>query len=320
MTRYLSQRFAALFAILVLISVGCFYLVHLLPGNPAASILGVTATPQTIAALDRQLGLDKPIYEQYFIWLGHILHGNLGIATPSRVPVTTIIGQSYKLDVELIVISQFIAFLIAIPLSVYAARRPGGFLDQATTSTSFALFCLPSFIIVLWVVNLFTIHWHTFPGPGTNPFPTGGSWLSNIGTNLYVMILPSLVLAIGSIAIYFRLLRSEMVFTLQEEFITVARSKGLTTNRILWRHAVRPSSITMLTSAGNNIALLITGLFIVEVKFALPGLGSELIGAIYANDYLTIQGIALVAAITVVVVNFAIDMILPLVDPRIARA
>jgi peptide/nickel transport system permease protein len=128
------------------------------------------------------------------------------------------------------------------------------------------------------------------------------------------------VLALGSIAIYFRLLRSEMVFTLQEEFITAARSKGLSTNRILWRHALRPSSITTLTASGNNIALLITGLFIVEVKFNLPGLGLDLINAIYQNDYLTIQGIALVAAVAVVVANFAIDIIIPFIDPRIARA
>ena len=125
---------------------------------------------------------------------------------------------------------------------MYAARRPNGVLDQVATSTSFALFCLPAFIIVVWFVNLFTIHWHTFPGPGTNPFPIGGSWIANLGTNLHVLLLPSIVLALGSIAIYFRLLRSEMVFTLQEEFITVARSKGLSTNRILWRHAVRPAS------------------------------------------------------------------------------
>jgi len=318
-TRYLLQRVAALIGILVLVSIGCFYLVHLLPGNPAASICP-QCYPAQILALDKQLGLDKPVYEQYFIWIGNVFHGNLGIGTKSGVPVSTLIGSSYKLDIELIVLSQLMAFLIAIPLSVYSARRPGGVLDQTSTSTSFALFCLPSFIVVVWAVNLLTIHWSFFKGPGTNPYPTGGSWLSNIGTNLWVLTLPAIVLALGSIAIYFRLLRSEMVFTLQEEYITAARSKGLTTNRILWRHALRPSSITMLTSAGNNIAFLITGLFIVEVKFALPGLGYDLIQAIAAPDYVTIQGIALVAAVTVVVANFAIDLITPFIDPRIARA
>jgi len=319
-TRYLLQRVAALIGIVFIISVGCFYLIHFLPGDPAALILGPTASPDQVHALHKAMGLDKPIWTQYGIWLGHALHGNLGLGEPSGVAVSTLIGGAYKLDIELIVISQLLAFLIAIPLSVYSARRPRGVLDQASTSVSFGLFCLPGFIIVLWAVNFLTIRWPIFPGPDTNPYPTGGSWISNIGNNLYVLLLPSIVLALGSIAIYFRLLRNEMVFTLQEEFITAARSKGLTTNRVLWRHAVRPSSITMLTSAGNNIALLITGLFIVEVKFALPGLGYDLLRAIYSNDYLTIQGIALFSAVTVVVVNFVIDLVTPLIDPRIARA
>jgi peptide/nickel transport system permease protein len=316
----LIQRIAALVGIVFIISVGCFYLIHLLPGNPAFNILGPTASPGQIAALDKAMGLDQPIWNQYAIWAGQALHGNLGLGEPSGEPVSTLIGGAYKLDIELIVISQILAFLIAIPLSVYSARRPRGVLDQTSTSVSFGLFCLPAFIVVLWAVNFLTIRWSIFPGPDTNPYPTGGSWISNIGNNLYVLLLPSIVLALGSIAIYFRLLRNEMVFTLQEEFITAARSKGLTTNRILWRHALRPSSITMLTSAGNNIALLITGLFIVEVKFALPGLGYDLLHAIYSNDYLTIQGIALFSAVTVVVVNFVIDLLTPLIDPRIARA
>jgi peptide/nickel transport system permease protein len=321
----LIQRVAALIGILVVISVGCFYLVHLLPGNPAVSICLPGCTPATIAQIDHQLGLDKPIYEQYFVWLGHVLHGNLGVGSASREPVSTLIGRSFKLDLELIIISQAMAFLVAVPLSVYSARRAGGKLDQASTATTFALFCLPSFVIVIWVVKYLTVDWHLFPGVGSDPFSGGGSflgstWLGGVQHNIDVLLLPSIVLALGSIAIYFRLLRSEMVFTLQEEYITAARSKGLTTNRILWRHAVRPSSITTLTSAGNNIALLITGLFIVELKFGLPGLGSELIYAVYSSDYLTIQGIALVAAVAVVIANFAIDLITPFVDPRIARA
>lgn len=326
MARYLAKRVAALIGILAVISVGCFFLVHLIPGNPAYAIAGPSATPHDITVIDNELGLNSPIYEQYFIWLGHVLHGNLGSGSVSREPVTTLIARSFKLDIELILISQIMAFLIAIPLSVYAARRSGGLLDQVSTSSTFALFCLPSFILVIWAVRFLTIEWHLFPGPDSMPFLNpgwnflGNNFLGGIEHNIYVLFLPSVVLALGSIAIYFRLLRSEMVFTLQEEFITAARSKGLSTNRILWRHALRPSSITTLTASGNNIALLITGLFIVEVKFNLPGLGLDLINAIYQNDYLTIQGIALVAAVAVVVANFAIDIIIPFIDPRIARA
>jgi len=322
----LIQRVAALIGILFVISVGCFYLVHLIPGNPAITILGpAAANPSSIAKIDAELGLNKPIYAQYFVWLGHVFQGNMGKGSVSREPVTSLIARSFKLDIELILLSQIMAFLIAIPLAVYSARRSGGLLDQVSTSSTFALFCLPGFIIVVWAVKYLTVDWHVFPGVDSDPFSGGGAflgsaWLGGVWHNIDVLLLPSMVLALGSIAIYFRLLRSEMVFTLQEEFITAARSKGLTTNRILWRHAVRPSSITTLTSAGNNIALLITGLFIVEIKFQLPGLGYDLINAIYQNDYLTIQGIALVAAVTVVIANFAIDLVTPLIDPRIARA
>jgi peptide/nickel transport system permease protein len=320
MARYVLQRLASLLFIVFAITVFCFLLVHLLPGDPTALILGTSDNAHNRAILDAQLGLNKPILEQYFIWLGNVLHGNLGISQTSGASVNSIIRQSLKIDVELIIYSQLIAFAVAIPLAVYAARRSGGVLDQSSTSVTFAFYCLPSFVLILWLVQLLCFHWPHLPGPGSDPFQTGSSWFAEIGNNLKVMLLPSVVLAIGSIALYYRLLRSEMVFTLQEEFITVARSKGLTTNKILWRHALRPSSITLLTSTGNSIALLVTGLFIVEDKMDLHGIGYQLNTAIGSLDYLTVQGIALVTAVIVVVVNFIIDIITTFLDPRIARA
>ena len=204
-----------------------------------------------------------------------MLHGNLGQSV-SAGSVRTYVFGAFKVDVGLIVISQAIAFLIAIPLAIYAARRPGRLLDQTASTGTFALL-LPA------VLRRRDLGWsRASPSrttcsqrSSTSPFTTG-SFLTQVDQYLYALILPSLVLALGSIALYYRLLRSEMALTLQEDFITVARSKGLSDRRILWRHALRPSSVTMLTSSGNNIALLITGLFIVEVKFALPGVGFEL--------------------------------------------
>jgi len=312
------QRIAALVGIVFAISFLCFSLVHILPGNPVNILAGPGATPQAIAILDHQFGFDRPFFEQYFIWLNNVLHGNLGQSVTAGSVRTYIFG-AFKVDVGLIVISQAIAFLVAVPLAIYSARRPGRLLDQVASTGTFALFCLPSFVVVIWAVQGLTVANHVFPAVDTSPFTTG-SFLTQVDQYLYALILPSLVLALGSIALYYRLLRSEMALTLQEDFITVARSKGLSDRRILWRHALRPSSVTMLTSSGNNIALLITGLFIVEVKFALPGIGYELISAINVSDYLTIQGIALITSITVVVVNFGIDLLLTFVDPRIARA
>jgi peptide/nickel transport system permease protein len=318
--RYLLQRLLALLFVVFVITVICFFIVHLLPGDPAAIICGTSYGPRCKAFMDHQLGLDKPIIVQYFIWLGNVLHGNLGISQTSGQGVNQLISQHLKIDLELILLSQLIAYVVAVPLSVYAARKTGGAMDQSATTVTFAFYCLPSFIIIVWLVQLLVLQWHVLPGPAADPFSAESSFWADLGNNLRTMILPATVLAIGSIALYYRLLRNEMAFTLQEEFITVARSKGLTKNRILWRHALRPSSITMLTSTGNNIALLITGLFIVEYKMQMPGIGYQLVAAIQANDYLTIQGIALVAAIIVVVVNFVIDIITGFVDPRIVRA
>jgi peptide/nickel transport system permease protein len=317
--RYLLSRLAALLGIVFVITIACFLLIHLLPGDPSQSILGFSWTPQAGRAYDRAHGFTGPLAWQYWYWMKHVLVGNLGTSVSGQ-SVTTVIGSSYKVDLELVLYSQVLAFLFSIPLSVYAARRPGGKMDQSATQVTFAFYCLPAFILVVWFAQFFTVSNHIFPGPGTPAFPSGVGFFEELWQNLQVMFLPSLILAIGTTAVYYRLLRGEMAQTLQEEFITVARSKGLSNNRILWRHALRPSSIPLLTSTGNNVALLITGLFIVELKFDLPGVGWDLVEGIPQKDYLLVQGIALVTAITVVIVNFAIDIITTFVDPRIARA
>jgi peptide/nickel transport system permease protein len=317
--RYISQRFASLIIVVFAITVFCFLLVHLLPGNPAQTILGLSYTPHNRAILDRQLGLDQGFFQQYWTWLDNVLHGNLGTSQVSGQSIGQILSQHFPVDLELVALSQLIALAVSVPLSVYAAKRPLGKLDKIATSGSFFLYCLPAFILVVWGINLLTVQTHVFPTPGSNPFPTGLPRWDEIGQNLYVMLLPSLILAGGLIAVYYRLLRNEMVSTLQEEFIVVARSKGLVDRRILWRHALRPSLTTMLAATGNNVALLLTGLFIVEDKFTLHGVGFDLVTGIPQTDYLLIQGIALVAGVTVVTVNFIIDLILPLLDPRIAR-
>lgn len=318
MLRYLTFRFTGLVGVVFAITVFCFLLVHLLPGDPTAAILGFANNPHNRAVLDRQLGLDKPLLTQYWVWLDNVLHGNLG--TSESGSTLAVIKSSFRYDIELVIYSQVLAYLISIPMSVFAAHRPRGWFDQVATLGSFLLYCLPAFILVIWLIDALTLHLHWFPGPGFNPFPTGLPFWSRIGRNLYGFLLPSIIIALGTVALFFRLLRTEMEFTLQEEFITVARSKGLTDRRILWRHALRPSMSTLLASTGNNIALLVTGLFIVEVKFALPGIGVALQGAIQEDNYVLVQGIALVTAVFVVVLNFLLDIATVVIDPRIARA
>jgi peptide/nickel transport system permease protein len=305
--------------IVFVISIFCFLLVHMLPGDPSVSFLGYGWTKKAGRAFDQRNGLTGPLVHQYWFWLQRVLHGNLGQSLNGE-PVSTIIGSALKVDAAIIVYSQVLAFLVAIPLAVHASKKPGGMLDTSSSTVTFAFYCLPGFILITWFLQMLTVNYHIFPPAASEPFPPGAGFFSTIWAILTVLFLPSLIVAIGTVAIYFRLLRSELGNTLQEEFITVARSKGLSTNRVLWRHALRPSTVPVLATTGNNVALLITGLFIVEVKFNLNGVGSDLIGAVQGKDFRVVQGIALVTAIIIVIVNFAIDIITTFVDPRIARA
>ncbi len=318
MLRFVLLRVAGLIGIVFVVSVCCFLLTHLLGGDEAKAILGTGWSPQNEKILNAQLGLNKPLIEQYLIWIGRVFHGNLG--TSQAGPTVSVLKASYRVDLELVVYSQVLAYIAAVPMSVYAAKRPRGIFDQTATVVSFVLYCVPAFILALLALDLFTIKWHIFPGAASNPFLTGVPWWAFVRHNLAVFFLPSMVLAVGSVGLYYRLLRGELGQTLQEEFITVARSKGLSDHRILWRHALRPSFVTLLASTGTNIALLITGLFLVENIFSLPGVGEFLVGAILSSNYTLVQGIALVSALTVVVVNFAVDIVISAVDPRIARA
>jgi peptide/nickel transport system permease protein len=262
----------------------------------------------------QQLGLDKSIFQQYGIWIGNVLQGNLGQSFVTHQTVMSTLRHSVPIDLELVVISQVLALGAAIPLAIASAKRPNGLLDRITTTSSFAMLALPPFIIIVVMVLLFAIDIHVFPGPGSYVPLT-----EDPVSNLHTMILPSLVLAAGSLVVYFRLLRGDLISTLQEEFIVMARSKGLSDRYIMWRHALRPSSLSLLAAAGLNIGGLVAGAFVVEYLLQLPGLGYALVNSIQQVDYLSVQGITLFVAVVVVLLNFVIDFLFTIVDPRIAR-
>jgi peptide/nickel transport system permease protein len=312
--RYVAKRLVLLLIIILFVSVVSFFLVHLLPGNPTDTILGPNATAHNVKVLDHQLGLDKPLWQQYFIWIGHVFQGNLGQSFTTHQTTWSIIQESFPIDLELIIFSQIIAFACAFPMAMHAARRPNKLFDQASNSTTFAMLALPPFVIAPVLVLLFAVHWHIFPGPASYVPITQDFW-----TNIHAMLLPSLVLALGSIVVYFRLLRNDLISTLQEDFITMARSKGLSDRRIMWRHALRPSSISLLASAGVTIGSLIAGTFVVELLLQMPGLGYQLISSVNQDDYTVVQGITLFVAVAIVIINFIFDFLFTIVDPRIAR-
>jgi len=311
---YIAKRLVLLLIIIFFVSVAAFFLIHLLPGNPGAAILGPNDTPQNQALLNNQLGLDRSLWVQYFIWIGHVFEGNLGQSFTTHQTTTSILAEAFPIDIELIVISQLMALVVAVPMAMAASRRPNRLFDQVSNGVAFGMLALPSFVIGPLLVLLFAVHWHIFPGPASYVPLT-----QNFGANIHSMLLPSIVLALGSIVIYFRLLRNDLITTLQEDFITMARSKGLSDRRIMWHHALRPSSVSLLASAGVTISGLIAGTFVVELLLQLPGLGFQIISAINQDDYTVVQGITLVVAVAVVLVNFIFDFIFTIVDPRIAR-
>jgi peptide/nickel transport system permease protein len=313
MIKYFIRRLLQLVVVAFIISVLVFLLVHLLPGDPSVIILGPNDTPHNRAVLFQQLGLNKPLIQQYFTWLGAVFHGNLGQSYLNHESVRHLISTGWPIDLELIIISQVIAFGVAIPLALVTARRPNQPFDNVATTSTFGMLALPPFVIAPIMVAVFAVGLHWFPATGYVPFT------QNPATNLHDMILPSLAITAGSVAVYYRLFRSDLISTLQEDFITMARSKGMSSQRIMWRHAFRPSSFSLLAAAGVNIGALIAGTFIVEYLFALNGLGYSLVVAVNQRDYLVVQSITLVVAIVYVVLQFIIDFVFTLVDPRVAR-
>lgn len=313
MSKYLTRRVLQLIVVSFVISVLAFLLVHLLPGDPSTIILGPNNTAANRATLLEQLGLNDPLWQQYLTWLGAVFHGNLGTSYLNHESVTHILATGAPVDLELIIISQTIAFSVAVPLALLVSRRPNRPLDNVATTSTFGMLALPPFVVAPILVAIFAVGLGWFPATGYVPFT------QNPATNIHDMILPSVAITAGSIAVYFRLLRSDLISTLQQDFITMARSKGLSGRRIMWRHAFRPSSFSLLAAAGINIGALIAGTFVVELLFAIPGIGYSLVLAVNQRDYLVVQGIALVVAIAYVTIQFIIDFIFTIVDPRVVR-
>ncbi len=315
MIKYVARRVALLIGISFVISIGSFYLIHLLPGDPAVFILGTNDSPANRAILFKQLGLDRSIVTQYLIWIGHVLHGNLGISFISHNSVVSTIKAALPIDLEMIFLSQIVAFASAVPLAMRSARKPDGWLDRVLGAGSFTLLSVPPFIIIVLLVLFVSIKLGV-----ANTGPASFVPLSqNFLVNLESLVLPSFTLSVGSFVVYYRVLRSDLIATLQEEFITMARSKGISARRIMWRHAFRPSSVALLGTAGVNIGGLLASGFVVQYLLAIPGLGYTLISAIDTSDYLLVQGIVLVVSVGVVFINFVFDFIINIVDPRISR-
>lgn len=313
--RAVLQRVAKLTVVVLIISFMTFSLTSLLPGDPVNTILGPQASnPVAREAVRNDLGLDKPFFEQYTSWLsGVVTEFDFGRAYSSGFEVKELIGQRLPVTIELMLLAQFFSLLISVPLAVWSAYRANRMSDKVITSTSFGLISFPNYALAVFLVYFFAVQWQFFPAVGYTRLT------ADVGENLKSVALAVMVLVAGLTAVYTRLLRSDMIATLQEDFILMARSKGLPTWHVLVRHALRPSSFSLLTVFGINFGTLIGGSVILEYFFSLPGIGGLAVESIAKRDYLAVQGVVLVIAVAFVLVNFIVDVLYSVLDPRVRR-
>ncbi|GAA3820626.1 ABC transporter permease [Sphaerisporangium flaviroseum] len=308
------HRLVRLAVVLLVVTFLSYVLLNLLPGDPTTQILGLSATEEARAQLRQELGLDQPLLIRYAAWLGDLLTGDFGTSYITRLPVAEELAERLPVTLELLVVAQAVALGLAIPVGVAAARRAGRALDQVLTAVSFALLSTPVFVLGVLLILVFAVTWRLLPATGWTPLSV------DVGWNLTSVLLPAVTLGCGQLAVYARLLRTDLIATLQEDYITLARARGLSPRRILWRHALRPSAISLVTAVGLNLGALIGGTVIIETLFGLPGVGRLIVDSIFSRDYLTVQGSVVLISVGYVLVNFAVDLVYAAVDPRIRRA
>lgn len=308
---WLLRQLVRLVVVLFCVTLLTFFIVNILPGDVAIVILGSLATPQDIAGLRADLGLDRPMLVRYFDWLGSALSGDLGRSYRNGEPVVQAILDRLPVSLQLMVMAQVVALGIAIPVALLSVRKPGGIFDRISASAAFGFLAMPNFMLGIVLIYLFSVTFDLLPATGFTPMSEG------LWDNFVSMILPSLTLGLIEWTVLMRVLRSDLLTTLKEDFILLARAKGLPPWRVLLQHALRPSSFTLITILGLNIGGLIGGAVIVEQIFALPGVGRLLLGGIFNRDLILVQGTVSFIAVGFVVINFLVDMLYAVLDPRV---
>jgi len=311
MLGFVARRLLYLVPVLIAVSLLTFLIASLLPGDLAYVILGDQATPDKVAALRHDMGLDQPLWWRYLSWLGHVLEGDFGRSFRTGQTVWQAVSERLPVSLELMFFAETVGLAIGVPVAIACAVRSGGAFDRFMTGSAFGMLSVPTFLSAILLIYLFAVELRWLPATGYVPFA------EDPAANLRFMVLPALTLALAEWPGIMRVLRSDMIATLQEDYIALAKAKGLKSSRILFVHALKPSSLTLITITGINIGRLIGGAVIVETIFALPGIGRLLIGAIYTRDLIILQGVVLFVAGGFVVMNFVVDMLYAILDPRI---
>jgi peptide/nickel transport system permease protein len=311
MIRYIFQRLFGMIVVMFLVVTIVFVIVRVTPGDPAAVMLGPDATSQDIADLRTQLGLDRSLGVQYVYYMGQLLRGDLGQSIFLNMPVTSALLDRAEPTFFLTLFSLLIASAIALPIGIYAAYRRGSIFDQAATALAMLAASIPSFWLGLIMMQVFAVRFDLFPVSGY-----GGPG-STFAERMYHLTLPAFALGIVSSALVLRFTRASMLDVLGDDYIRTARAKGLIERRVILKHALKNALIPILTVIGLTAAVLVSGAVVTETVFGLPGIGNLVVSAVLRRDYPVIQGALLVIAALYVLINFAIDMLYLLVDPRV---
>lgn len=303
MTRYIIKRILGLIPLLLAVSFLIFIFIHLIPGDPARLMAGKDATNADVEAVRVSLGLDKPIIEQYVVYMKDLFQGNLGYSLRSNVPVSKLFGERFLPSLQLSLLSIGWATLFGIVIGVISAVYRGKWIDYLTTTFAISGISVPNFWLGLIMIEIFAVQLGLFPAGGIN------TWQG--------YILPSIALGAGIMSMITRFTRSSLVQTMQESFIRTARSRGLSEKSVIFGHALKNSIITVLTIAGLQFGFLLGGSIVVETVFSFPGMGRLLIDSIQFRDYPVVQSLLLIFSLEFILVNLIVDILYGFFNPKI---
>lgn len=311
MLRYIAYRLMALVPILLGTSFVSFGLIHLVPGDPVVAMLGLEADAQSIQALREKLALDRPVLVQYVAWLGNVLTGDFGRSIQGERAVASLVFNALVPSAQLATAALAVSLLIAIPAGVIAARHRNASKDIAASIVALCGLSLPSFWLGVLLILAFSVHWPLFPSSGyVAPFADPAAHLRHL-------VLPAVTLGAALAAATMRMTRATMIEVLRADYIRTARAKGLTERTVIWRHALRNTTIPLITLIGIQLGQLLGGVVVTETVFAWPGIGKLTVDAIFGRDYPVVQATILVTAALFVFINLITDLAYAMLDPRI---
>ncbi|MFP1809847.1 ABC transporter permease [Lonsdalea quercina] len=311
MLGYFIRRVLAAIPVMLVVALFVFLLLRLSPGDPAAIIAGDMATPQQLEAIRESLGLNQPLYQQFFVWISQLLRGDFSTSLMAHTPVLTMIGQRLEPTLSLALVAIAFTIFISVPLGVLAAWKHGTWIDNLVMSTSVLGFSVPVFVIGYVLITVFSLELRWLPVQGFSSITRG------VGPFAQRIVLPALTLSSVYIALVARMTRASVLEVLGEDYIRTARAKGLAEIHVLFRHALRNAMIPILTVIGTGFALMISGVVVTESVFNIPGLGRLIVDAVLARDYPVIQGMILLTSGVYVIINLLIDLSYAISDPRI---